>query len=291
MTYNTHKFSPFANIFTQLSAVPGYYMAVSTYFSPFLIGIASHEKAVFIDEMPWLYNRDSDFLPAFDYFWNSWVSSVPKILSISRRYGVINLCETRKERVRIKKVVFLDIEGVLFPFTQYRYDHINNGDMEKVYNELHQRLGVDYRQYNIHHVSAVYYDWDKRAISELKRILDTTGAKIVLSSSWRDENNDRMRDFFRIHDMHEYFIDSTIFLRNIYDISPYIAKLNLSNSTRYQMRFIEISLYLHDHPEITHFVVIDDMNLRGLGNHFVQTSQRLTPELANKCIAVLSIDR
>ena len=39
-------------------------------------------KVAFIDEMPWLDTRDSDFLTAFDYFWNSWASAVPEMLFI-----------------------------------------------------------------------------------------------------------------------------------------------------------------------------------------------------------------
>jgi AAA+ ATPase superfamily predicted ATPase len=39
-------------------------------------------KVVFFDEMPWLDSRESDFLSAFDYFWNSWASAVPEILFI-----------------------------------------------------------------------------------------------------------------------------------------------------------------------------------------------------------------
>jgi AAA+ ATPase superfamily predicted ATPase len=39
-------------------------------------------KVVFIDEMPWLDARKSDFLPSFDYFWNSWASANPEILLI-----------------------------------------------------------------------------------------------------------------------------------------------------------------------------------------------------------------
>jgi AAA+ ATPase superfamily predicted ATPase len=39
-------------------------------------------KVVFIDEMPWLDARGSDFLAAFDYFWNSWASGIKEILFI-----------------------------------------------------------------------------------------------------------------------------------------------------------------------------------------------------------------
>ncbi|MCL2628595.1 MAG: ATP-binding protein [Oscillospiraceae bacterium] len=42
----------------------------------------NEKKVIFIDEMPWLDTRNSDFLAAFDYFWNSWASSNPEILFI-----------------------------------------------------------------------------------------------------------------------------------------------------------------------------------------------------------------
>jgi len=40
------------------------------------------KKIIFFDEMPWLDSRESDFLSAFDYFWNSWASAVTEILFI-----------------------------------------------------------------------------------------------------------------------------------------------------------------------------------------------------------------
>ena len=47
-----------------------------------LIGHRGNKMVVFFDEMPWLDARGSDFQQAFDYFWNSWASSVPEILFI-----------------------------------------------------------------------------------------------------------------------------------------------------------------------------------------------------------------
>ena len=43
---------------------------------------SGNKKVVFIDEMPWLDARESDFLRAFDYFWNSWASAIPEIMFI-----------------------------------------------------------------------------------------------------------------------------------------------------------------------------------------------------------------
>ena len=186
-----------------------------------------------------------------------------------------------------EKVVFLDIDGVLQPFTQHRFDHINNGDMEKVFDELQQKYDIDYRQYDIYDVAAVYYDWNPDAVSELRRVLDTTGAKIVLSSSWRDDTSNRMRDFFRIYDLDRYFVGSTIDLTYENDMSHYLAALNLEDDVTYETRSIEILYYLHEHPEIKGYVAIDDLRLYGIEEHFVKTAYRLTSELADKCIDIL----
>ena len=187
----------------------------------------------------------------------------------------------------VEKVVFLDIDGVLQPFTQHRFEHIQNGDMEKVYDELQRKHNVDYRQYDIYDVAAVYYDWHPDAVRELRRVLDTTGAKIVLSSSWRDDFDYRMRDFFRIYDLDIYFAGSTIDLLYEYDMSHYLTILGLGDDMSYATRSVEILYYLHEHPEIKEYVAVDDMSLKGLGEHFVQTAYRLTSELADECIEIL----
>lgn len=40
------------------------------------------KKVIFLDELPWLDTAKSDFLPALEYFWNSWASSRKDILLI-----------------------------------------------------------------------------------------------------------------------------------------------------------------------------------------------------------------
>ena len=39
-------------------------------------------QVVFLDELPWLDTKNSDFLPALDYFWNSFASARPELLFI-----------------------------------------------------------------------------------------------------------------------------------------------------------------------------------------------------------------
>ena len=42
----------------------------------------SGRKVVFLDELPWMDTAKSDFISAFDYFWNSWGSSQKDLLLI-----------------------------------------------------------------------------------------------------------------------------------------------------------------------------------------------------------------
>ncbi|MDR0939788.1 MAG: hypothetical protein LBN29_10665, partial [Mediterranea sp.] len=57
--------------------------------------------------------------------------------------------------------------------------------------------------------AAVYYDWDKPAVERLREILDTTGAKIVLSTTWRRMGIPIMRALMAIHHLDSYLVDST----------------------------------------------------------------------------------
>ena len=38
---------------------------------------------IFIDEMPWMDNKKSDFVPAFEHFWNGWASGQKNIMLIA----------------------------------------------------------------------------------------------------------------------------------------------------------------------------------------------------------------
>ncbi len=44
---------------------------------------AGHRKVLFFDEMPWIDSKQSDFVAALEYFWNSWVASRDDIVLIA----------------------------------------------------------------------------------------------------------------------------------------------------------------------------------------------------------------
>ncbi len=130
------------------------------------------------------------------------------------------------------KIVFLDIDGVL---NSEKYVCKANG------------VGVVI---------------DPKRMFLLKQIIDSTGAKIVLSTSWRehwdkssekcDASGKQINDIFSKFDL------------QIFDKTPKI------NSGREQ----EIKSWLDEHPRVQNFIVLDDKFLSAdfLKGHFIKTS-------------------
>ena len=108
-------------------------------------------------------------------------------------------------------------------------------------------------------VSIRFDDFDKKAIKILNEILEETGCEIVVSSDWRLHAN--------LEELGEYYESQGIIKRPIAvtdifkDIFPkewnafrYRAELELERS-------MEIGHWLENHPEVTNWVAIDDLNM------------------------------
>lgn len=126
------------------------------------------------------------------------------------------------------KIIFLDIDGVL-----------NNSQTSETFERF---CGIDVK-----------------LTSDFKRLVDKTGASIVLSSTWR-ESESSSAEVNRV--LNEALIPSFI------DITPLshdaLAQLKWSNrlSLGY-MRGTEIFAWLTDHPEVDDFVILDDNEVWG----------------------------
>jgi len=102
-------------------------------------------------------------------------------------------------------------------------------------------------------------DFDKGAVKVLNEILEQTGVEIVVSSDWRLHAN--------LEELGEYYESQGIIKRPIAvtdifkDIFPkewnafrYRAELELERS-------MEIGHWLENHPEVTQWVAVDDLNM------------------------------
>lgn len=122
-------------------------------------------------------------------------------------------------------------------------------------------------------------------IKLIKRIVDETTAKIVVSSSWRMQTVEETRKSMVYKEkrcprnkMLYWLID------NLYDVTPWVG---LGNG-----RGGEIQQYLNDHPEIDNYVIIDDDGDMWDSQlyHFVQTNYEdgITETEAIRAIKVLN---
>jgi len=113
-------------------------------------------------------------------------------------------------------------------------------------------------------VDARFDNFDKKAIKVLNEILEETGAEIVVSSDWKLHAT--------LEELGEYYESQGIIKKPI-ALTPNIQNCkyydsNFIWSPRWeseQIRTIEIKQYLHDNPEVTHWVSVDDLNMGKIG--------------------------
>lgn len=161
----------------------------------------------------------------------------------------MNLLE-RVMGMQLKVVVFVDCDGVL-----------NSDEFAKhcLEEEGYDPFDCD--------------DLDPRAIRNLKRIVDETGASIILSSSWRwdDKALKAVRQQLKAYGME---IEDT----TIMDIMKTLSRTD------------EIKLYLDEHPSITKYVILDDAEIKEpFADHWVRClfKNGLTKKLAEEAIEIL----
>ncbi len=143
------------------------------------------------------------------------------------------------------KVIFLDIDGVLNSSVYDRQRSEKDGNI------------------------------DKTRLTLIKGLVDKTGAKIVLSSSWRnhwEKNFDECDDIGK-----EIISDFASAGLEIYDKTPKVGYLERSE---------EIHMWLKENHDVEKFVIFDDNGYGwgDLSNNFVQTNYRIGRGLEEKHI-------
>lgn len=129
------------------------------------------------------------------------------------------------------KVIFLDIDGVLN--SQLFYEKKSQDDRCEEKAEIH------------------FYEKmiDKDAVELLNKMVAETGAKVVISSTWRKGKNiEWLQNVLKSRGFRHEVLDKTPVL--------WLSKNCESNIT--VPRGVEIMAWLKDHPEVKRYVIFDD---------------------------------
>lgn len=157
------------------------------------------------------------------------------------------------------KVIFLDVDGVL--------------NSEKFWGEQtqHFRYTAALNEGKTDDEISVVANFDPVAVEWVNYIVTKTDAEIVVSSTWRSDYNIQFK------------LRYAGIKKPMYGITPF---------SKDRHRGTEIKKWLDDHPEVTHYVIIDDDNdmLDEQLNNFVQTgwAEGLNEECADKAVEILN---
>lgn len=169
---------------------------------------------------------------------------------------MVKKTKIKKNIKKINKIIFLDIDGVLYTTQHHNYLSLKN---EKV----RDKSG---------------FIFDPESIKNFNKIIDETNAKIVITSTWRRSGLESMKKLFKMRGLKGEIID----------ITP-ISTLN----DLYFCRGEEIEYWLTYNGISEKFVVLDD---NSLGENydkwkgFFQTKMEngITEEIKNKVINYLN---
>jgi len=146
------------------------------------------------------------------------------------------------------KVIFLDHDGVICLMNQW-------GGRSKKRRQFIEKNGKAVSDMDMP-VQYRFDDFDSDAITVLNDILEKTGAEIVVSSDWRK--------WATVEEMGDYYEQQGIIKKPIGYTSNIIKSDKFFSDWRTEFeetRSYEILQYLDEHPEITQWVAIDDLNM------------------------------
>jgi len=163
------------------------------------------------------------------------------------------------------KVLFLDIDGVLN--TKYWYTQMDRNTPKDKYG----------------------YAFDPNSVANLKRIVEDTGAEIVISSSWKCMGLSQMEDMWRDRNLPGRIIGITP--NSVSD--EMLLNADIDSIELFHIRGEEIKEWLMKHAKrVSSYAIIDDMDnmLPEQQSHFVQTNPEvgITEGDADTIITILN---
>lgn len=158
------------------------------------------------------------------------------------------------------KVIFLDNDGVICLSNNWgsRFKK-----QKAFFTEDNPRKGFG----NNGPVEVRFDNFDKKAVKVLNSILEETGAEIVVSSDWRFHANlDELGDYYEAQGI----IKRPIGVTEKFHFRDWLEEGFIKDHGEFpwsrhedleQKRHFEIKRWLRDHPEVTHWVAVDDLNM------------------------------
>jgi hypothetical protein len=156
------------------------------------------------------------------------------------------------------KVIFLDNDGVICLSNNW------GSRLKKQKEWGGRKLSMTSREIPVEYR---FDNFDEKAIKVLNSILEETGAEIVVSSDWRlYASIEELGDYYEAQGIIKRPIDGT----EIFHYTNWLEEGFIKpdgefpwsrNESREQERHFEIKRWLRDHPEVTHWVAIDDLHM------------------------------
>ena len=149
------------------------------------------------------------------------------------------------------KVIFLDNDGVICLSTEWggRYKKQKKWGGRKL-SMSNNEVPLEYR----------FDDFNKKAIKVLNEILEVTNAEIVVSSDWRY--------YATLEELQKYYQEQGIIkgpistTKKTQEIDPKLWESHFRNYAKLEEeRAFEIKYWLSEHPEVTSWVAVDDLNM------------------------------
>ena len=149
-------------------------------------------------------------------------------------------------------IIFLDIDGVLN----------SHRKLEEVYNKTHKPH------------SGYEYPFDEICLNNLKKLIEITDSKLVITSVWRkdEEGRDTLINALKEYELDQYIIGYT----------PILGK----------KRGIEIQAYLDQLDYTPNFIILDDnSDMEELINHLVKTNIKVGLTESNVEEAIIKLTK
>ena len=148
------------------------------------------------------------------------------------------------------KVIFLDNDGVIC---------LSNNWGERAKKWANFKRDNPEVEFTDRPVQCRFDDFDDKAVKVLNEILEETGAEIVVSSDWRlHANLEELGEYYESQGITKKPFAVTDIFKDIFpkewNAFRYRAELELERS-------MEIGHWLQNHPEVTSWVAIDDLNM------------------------------